>query len=143
MSFLTFISSSERYTQKVAQEFARTLKGDEKICLIGPLGSGKTSFVRGFAQAAGVSPADVMSPTFTLVREYDANGKKLYHVDLYRLEKEDEIFEAGIYDLISRPELVLVEWADRLGKFYPPEAIQIRFAHGAHDLRIIEIDREP
>src|SRR5439155_10549164 len=80
MSSLTFISSNERYTQKVAQEFARTLRGDEKICLVGPLGSGKTCFVRGFAQARGVHSADVMSPTFTLVREYDAQNKKLYHI---------------------------------------------------------------
>lgn len=137
---LKFVSSSEDYTRRVARELARSLAGNEKICLIGSLGAGKTTFVRGFVQAFGVPDQDVQSPTFTLVREY-GKGKKVYHVDLYRFEKEEEIFEAGIFDLLGGDELVLIEWADRLQKYYPGQCIQINFSHGGEGIRIIEISR--
>lgn len=120
-------------------EFARKLRGDEKICLIGPFGSGKTTFVRGFVSAFGLDPREVQSPTFTLVREY-GEAQKIYHVDLYRLEKESEIFEAGIHELLGTDELVLIEWADRLDKFSPNPCILIRFSHQDDHTRVIEID---
>lgn len=81
-----------------------------------------------------------MSPTFTLVREY-GSGKKIYHVDLYRLEKEEEIIEAGIHELLLSDELVLIEWADRLERHYPPDALNIHFAHGDAAERLIEVER--
>jgi tRNA threonylcarbamoyladenosine biosynthesis protein TsaE len=134
----SFISHSEEETRKFAAEVAAKLKGDEKICLIGPLGSGKTVFVRGFVEAFGLAPSDVMSPTFTLVREYGTT-RKIYHVDLYRLEKEEEILEAGIHELIGGDDLVLIEWADRLVRFYPTDAITIHFVHGPSGERLIEV----
>src|ERR1043165_523174 len=85
-----FISQSEEDTRSFARQFAQTLSGNEKICLIGPFGAGKTTFVRGFVSAFGVDSRSVQSPTFTLVREYGTK-KKIYHVDLYRLEKENDI----------------------------------------------------
>jgi tRNA threonylcarbamoyladenosine biosynthesis protein TsaE len=138
VSILSFISSTDDYTRKIAAQFATRLKGGEKISLIGPLGSGKTTFVRGFVEAFGISGDQVMSPTFTLVREYGTT-RKIYHVDLYRLEREEEIFEAGIFDLITGPELVLIEWADRLEKHLPQDAITIRFSHLSPTTRMIEL----
>ena len=135
---LKFISSTEDYTRRVGREFARQLRGDEKICLIGPLGAGKTTFVRGFVQAFGISEQEVMSPTFTLVREYGA-GKKVYHVDLYRFDNEEEIFEAGIFELLQSDEIVVIEWADRLQKYFPQGCTEIRFSHSSEGVRIIEI----
>lgn len=140
VSTSSFISHSEQATREFAAQLAGTLKGDEKICLIGPLGSGKTVFVRGFVETFGLSPKDVMSPTFTLVREYGTT-KKIYHVDLYRLEKEEEIFEAGIHEIIRGDDLVLIEWADRLVAHYPPDALTIHFAHGESGERLIEVQR--
>ena len=136
---LKFVSSTEVYTRKVAREFAKALQGGEKICLIGPLGAGKTTFVRGFVAAFGISGDEVMSPTFTLIREYGSH-KKVYHVDLYRIDNEEEIFEAGIFDLISGDQLVVIEWADRLDKYFPKDCIVIRFSHGEQGLRIIDME---
>jgi tRNA threonylcarbamoyladenosine biosynthesis protein TsaE len=132
-----FISRSEEETKAFAADFARKLHGNEKICLKGPFGAGKTTFVRGFVSSFGIDSRSVQSPTFTLVREYGEN-KKIYHVDLYRLEKENDIFEAGIYELLGTDELVLVEWADRLKQYYPKGAIEIHFEHVANDERQIE-----
>lgn len=137
---LRFLSSTETYTRKVGREFAKTLRGNEKVCLIGPLGTGKTTFVKGFVEGFGIESQSVMSPTFTLVREY-GDKKKIYHVDLYRLEKEEEIFEAGIFDLLSSEELVLIEWADRLVKHFPEDATVVRFIHATESIRIIQIEQ--
>jgi tRNA threonylcarbamoyladenosine biosynthesis protein TsaE len=139
VSISKFISHSEQETRSIAMEFAGKLRGDEKICLIGPFGSGKTTFVRGFVSAFGLDSRKVQSPTFTLVREY-GKRKKIYHVDLYRLEKESEIFEAGIHELLGTDELVLIEWADRLENFSPDPCILIRFSHQEDETRLIEID---
>ena len=134
-----FISRSEQETRSIGVDLASKLRGNEKICLIGPFGSGKTTFVRGFVSAFGIDPRDVQSPTFTLVRQY-GTLKKLYHVDLYRLDTEEEIFEAGIHELLGSEEPVLVEWADRLQKFFPHPCITVRFAHEGEDSRSIEIE---
>jgi tRNA threonylcarbamoyladenosine biosynthesis protein TsaE len=137
----SFISHSEEETRKFAAEFAGKLRGDEKICLIGPLGSGKTVFVRGFVESFGISSAEVMSPTFTLVREYGSTVK-IYHVDLYRLNKEEDIFEAGIYEILTSDHLVLVEWADRLQKYFPSPCIIIHFSHHSENARFIEVNHD-
>ena len=137
MSTSKFTSASEAETRAFAASFASTLKGNEKICLSGPLGSGKTTFVRGFVEAFGISSAEVQSPTFTLIREYGSKPK-IYHIDLYRLEKEEDIFEAGIYDVITEEDLALIEWADRLQKFLPQNCIEIHFLHSGEHERVIE-----
>lgn len=136
-----FISRSEEETRAIAKDFAGKLRGDEKICLIGPFGSGKTTFVRGFVSAFGLDPREVQSPTFALVREY-GESKKIYHVDLYRLDKESEIFEAGIHELLGTDQLVLIEWADRLEKFLPSPCVLVRFSHQDDLTRLIEIDTQ-
>ena len=139
MSISRFTSHSEEETKSIATQFANKLRGTEKICLIGPFGSGKTTFVRGFVSAFGMDPHEVQSPTFTLVREY-GDKKKIYHVDLYRLDRETEIFEAGIHELLGGDELVLVEWADRLEQFLPNPRIIVRFSHAGDTERIIEFE---
>lgn len=133
-----FISRSEQETRSIAINLASKLRGNEKVCLIGPFGSGKTTFVRGFVSAFGIDPHDVQSPTFTLVREY-GTVKKIYHVDLYRLDAESEIFEAGIHELLGSDELVLVEWADHLQKYYPDPCVTVRFSHEGENARSLEI----
>jgi tRNA threonylcarbamoyladenosine biosynthesis protein TsaE len=142
MSTSKFISGSEAETRAFAAKFASTLKGSEKICLSGPLGSGKTTFVRGFVAAFEIPATDVQSPTFTLIREYETRTSgphHIYHIDLYRLEKEEDIFEAGIYDVITGEDLVLIEWADRLKRFMPQNVIEIRFSHSGEQERLIEV----
>lgn len=134
-----FISRSEEETRRFAADFARTLRADEKICLIGTLGAGKTTFVRGFVEAFAIDSNAVNSPTFTLVREY-GKRRKIYHIDLYRLENEEEIFEAGIFELLGSDNLVLIEWADHLIRYFPRDCIVLRFAHISETERRIEIE---
>lgn len=85
------------------------------ILLRGDLGAGKTTLVKGIAHAlTGVDPEDVTSPTFTLVHEYSGPKVHLYHLDLYRLEKEEELLALGIDEMAAADDaLVLIEWGDK------------------------------
>lgn len=84
------------------------------VILQGDLGAGKTTLVKGIAQSIGASPDDVTSPTFTLVQEYQGSRRKLYHLDLYRLERDEELLALGIEEMEADPDaLVLVEWGEK------------------------------
>jgi tRNA threonylcarbamoyladenosine biosynthesis protein TsaE len=85
------------------------------VILRGELGAGKTTLVKGIAEAMGAALAeDVTSPTFTLVHEYKGKTKRLYHLDLYRLETERELLTLGLEEMEAEPDaLVLVEWGEK------------------------------
>ena len=98
----------EQETINFGKEFAKRLKGDEVICLLGDLGSGKTTFVKGLAEGLGIREGyQVRSPTFTIVNEYPTQRGRLIHIDLYRVEDFDVEQFVG-------EGIVVVEWARNL-----------------------------
>jgi len=98
----------EQETINFGKEFAKRLKGDEVICLLGDLGSGKTTFVKGLAEGLGIKDGyQVRSPTFTIVNEYPTQRGRLIHIDLYRVENFDVEQFVG-------EGVVVVEWAKNL-----------------------------
>ena len=109
------------------------------MLLVGPLGAGKTAFVRGLAIGLGIDPAEVSSPTFTLVQEY--RGRlTLQHADLYRLGST-EVPDLALDDLLAGEALLAVEWADRW-EDAPREAILVQIdPQGPEERRILVDDR--
>jgi len=105
------VTASPEETEAVAAGLAGRLRRGDLLLLVGELGAGKTTFVRGLARAMGVR-GDVMSPTFQLVRLYPGDPP-LAHVDLYRIEQAAELEELGLGDLLEEG-VVVVEWGDRL-----------------------------
>jgi tRNA threonylcarbamoyladenosine biosynthesis protein TsaE len=105
------VTASAEETEKVAAGLGARLKTGDLLLLVGELGAGKTTFVRGLARGMGVR-GDVMSPTFQLVRLYPGD-RPLAHVDLYRVERASELEELGLGDLLEEC-VVVVEWGDRL-----------------------------
>ena len=97
----------------VARELAATLEPGDVLLLSGDLGAGKTTFVRGLAEGLGIDPADVSSPTFTLVHEYRGGRLTLYHADLYRLDKT-ATEDLGLEEIGVRDGVLAIEWPDRL-----------------------------
>lgn len=107
------------------------------VVLRGEVGAGKTTLVKGIAEALGAATEEeVTSPTFTLVHEYQGRKVKLYHLDLYRLETEREIEALGIDEMASQPDaLVLVEWGERFESIASRADAEIAMEHGEGDER--------
>ncbi len=129
-------SHSERQTADIGADLARRLPPGTVVLLFGDLGAGKTAFVRGFVEGAGIDPDEVSSPTFTIVQAY--GGGRVQHVDLYRLEPA-ETDELGLEELPETGALVCIEWADRLP--HPvPGAVSVRIHDRGDDSRELAIE---
>lgn len=125
----------------MGKEIASRLAGGEVFALTGDLGSGKTTFVQGFAEGLGIS-SRIISPTFILVRKYGLTGKSFYHIDLYRLEDdvEGEVKNLGINDVWEKKEnIVVIEWAEKIRNVIPKSASWIKFENLGENKRRIEI----
>ncbi len=124
------IFPSPEATRAAARALARAV-GPEGllIALIGPLGAGKTVFAKGLAEGLGLDPAVVASPTFVIASEYTApDGRRLAHIDLYRVESAAELEAAGFLDWLEPGALVVVEWADRLPEALPADRLELRLS---------------
>jgi tRNA threonylcarbamoyladenosine biosynthesis protein TsaE len=115
---VTRVTRSEEETQDAARELAATLKAGDVVLLSGNLGAGKTAFVRGLAAGLGIDPGEVSSPTFTLVHEYGGGRLKLFHVDLYRLDRA-ATEDIGLEEMGVADGVVAIEWPDRLTHSLP------------------------
>lgn len=132
------VTSSEDETAELGSSLGTTLRPGDVVLLYGPLGAGKTSFVRGLARGIGAEPDEVSSPTFTLIQEYAGNRAILYHVDLYRLEPK-EIDDLGLDELVSGDGIVAIEWAERwAGR--PDDACEVWIEDAGEDQRSIRVD---
>lgn len=98
------------------------------VAISGDLGAGKTTLVRAICRGYGVT-SEVTSPTFALVHEYSAPRSKVFHLDLYRLERPEDLTNIGWYDLLATPALVLVEWPERAGPLLPANHVAIDLEH--------------
>lgn len=132
-----FATTSEEQTRQVASDLAADLPADTVVLLFGDLGAGKTAFVRGLAEGLGIDPAQVTSPTFTLVHEYRGGRLPLVHVDLYRLDRAD-LDEIGLDADLATQGVLAIEWAERLER-WPPDALRIMIEDTGGDGRAIEI----
>lgn len=127
----TFITQSNLETQKLAQNLAKEFKSGV-IALSGDLGSGKTTFVQGFAKGLGIKDK-IISPTFVLIRQHG----RLYHVDLYRI---DNFSELGLEELfLDKNAIVLVEWAEKIKNLLPKNTIWITFKMLSENKRGIKL----
>lgn len=139
---MIFKSTSALKTKKIARAIIDTATENHRhdknnalvIGLIGELGSGKTTFVKGIAEELGIA-SPITSPTFLLIRRYRIKKKKsysnLFHIDAYRTNKISEFRKLGIKHILSSPiSIVLIEWADKIKKLLPRETVWITFSHG-------------
>ena len=114
----------EEDTRKAATKLSSLLKAGDVLALWGDLGVGKSTLARALIQHLCGADTDVPSPTFTLVQTYDAPDFVLWHMDLYRLDAPDDVFELGIedafYDAVS-----LIEWPDKMGGYLPLNRLDV------------------
>lgn len=140
MSSKEFITSSDKETKILGEKVGENLKPFDIVALIGPLGSGKTTFVKGIAQGLNIKE-DITSPTFILVNEYRGRHP-LYHIDLYRLDRVQQIEEIGIEEYFEKDGIVIIEWAEKLNELTPKHAKPVYFSFISENQRKIVIDND-
>ena len=135
---LSFELPDEAATARLAQNLATRVRKGDVLALFGELGSGKTVFARGFINAlpapggtapvsgTAAGPEEVPSPTFTLLQAYERAPAPVWHFDLYRLVRPDEVYELGLEEALGEG-IVLIEWPERLGPLLPAERLELRF----------------
>lgn len=129
-------TGSEEETIELGRGIAAELPRRAVVLLIGNLGAGKTTLAKGIVSGLGAAePDDVSSPTFTLIHEYG----NVYHIDLYRLDREDEVATLGLNEIFEREAVVLVEWGERFPNLMPEDRIEIRLKTLDGDRREIAI----
>jgi tRNA threonylcarbamoyladenosine biosynthesis protein TsaE len=135
------IASDAAATRELGARLALALDRSQHepllIGLKGELGTGKTTFVRGFLEALGATTA-VRSPTYTLVEEYELGTLRVAHLDLYRLQTREQIEELGIRELLDRTQVLLVEWPERGAGALPADdlTVELEYAEGGRLLRV-------
>ena len=132
-------SKSPEETLAIAQELAERQPDCPAYYLEGDLGAGKTLFTKGLAAFYGIDARDVVSPTFTLVNRYGGGSRVVYHIDLYRIEDERELIELGIEEMEDEGALLVVEWAEKLGRHRREDATVVRFEVSGESQRQLHI----
>ena len=122
----SIISHSSQETFELGRQFAAPLRRGAVLALAGDLGAGKTQFSKGLAVGLGVE-AEVTSPTFTLIHEYPGGRLPLFHIDLYRLEEEEEVLGIGLDEYLDGDGVTVIEWADKFAALMPTGVRWIHF----------------
>lgn len=137
-----FSTYSAEETFELAYSIGESINTAVVILLSGDLGAGKTVFAKGIAAGLDIDPAEVNSPTFTLINAHTGR-MKLYHLDLYRLSgSAAEVYELGLEEMLSELNaVVVIEWAERLGGFLIPQAYHVHISDSGANERLLVITR--
>ncbi len=146
-----FITKSGEETQKLGESFLKrlnlvqgsTLKNTFIFALYGNLGSGKTTFIQGFAKGLGITKR-ILSPTFILVRNYKIpkSSSTFYHIDLYRTNDLEDLKGLGLNELFNNPNnIIAIEWAEKMRGLLPKERIDINFEYLEENKRKIMVNK--
>ena len=134
---IEFLSHSPDQTQRIGVRLGESLHGGDLICLTGDLGTGKTTLAQGIARGWG-SFDQVTSPSFVFAHIYDGETP-LYHIDLYRVEKEEELPHIGVDEMLGNDGVAVVEWFDRFPAIWPGEKLEVHMEFGLDEERKISL----
>ena len=135
---LNFETHNTLETEKLGEQIAKSLTGNEIIAFFGTMGMGKTAFIRGLCNGLNCLD-DVSSPTFAIVHEY--KGKyPVFHFDMYRIKDYDDLYSTGFFEYLNNG-ILLIEWSENIDNIIPDDAIKITIKKGSQDEdRIINIE---
>ena len=137
----TITIASEADLERAAGEFV-SLMGDETVYAFnGPMGAGKTTFIRALVRALGVNDDEASSPSFSIINEYrsDTTAELIYHFDLYRLESVEEALEIGVEDYFDSGALCLLEWPERIEALLPDDTVIVDIAVNPDESRTLTL----
>ena len=140
MKTVQIVSDSVEKTFETGKRIGSLLEGGKIVCLVGALGSGKTTLIKGIAAGAGAAkPEIVNSPTFVIVNEYKGRFN-IFHIDAYRINTIAEFETLGFEEFIGPDSVVLIEWADKVAQALEGlDCVYIEMQHNGPNVRIISI----
>ena len=122
-----------------ARKILEHTSGQKLLAFYGSMGAGKTTIIKAICKVLGAGDI-VTSPTFTMVNEYMTNKNEIiYHIDFYRIKKDEEVFDFGIEEYFSSGSYCFMEWPELIGDILPPETVKIRITVGEKEQRILDI----
>lgn len=137
----TFQTHSAEETTELGSRLAGELKPGSIVLLRGDLGAGKTTLVKGIAEAFHAASAEeVTSPTFTLIHEYRGPEVTLYHIDLYRIDTQRELDTLALDDLMGLQSILLIEWGEKFERFVKERDTEIAIEHKGGDERVVRVE---
>ena len=126
---------------RAADVFLREIGDRNLIAFYAPMGAGKTTFTTAVCLRIGVSDDAMGSPTFAIVNEYrSGEGKPIYHFDFYRIERQEEALDIGLYDYLDSGALCLMEWPENIEDLLPEETLRVRIAPQPDGSRLLTWD---
>lgn len=141
----SFTTHSAEETTQVGRTLAAEITPGSLVLLRGDLGAGKTTMVKGIAEAFQAAEAEaVTSPTFTLIHEYRGPEVTLYHIDLYRIDTQRELDTLALDDLMEPNTILLIEWGEKFERFQKERDVEIAIANlGGDDREITVLEEVP
>lgn len=136
---MEIIIKDKRHLYVAAKQLLKN-SGDKKIfAFYGSMGSGKTTIIKAICESLGAIDT-VSSPTFTLVNEYKTSaGDLLYHIDFYRIKKQEEVYDFGIEEYLAGDCYCFMEWPELVEELLPPETVKVRISVDNYEQRILSI----
>lgn len=128
-------------TDQIAAQLVKKFSAKPVWVFQAPMGAGKTTLIAAIGKALGIQQA-MSSPTFSIMNEYEVNGKLIYHMDWYRLESEAEARQAGVEAALEEADLSLVEWPEKAPNLVPEDAVVLTIELLDPNYRRIYIDKE-
>ncbi|MCH3907058.1 MAG: tRNA (adenosine(37)-N6)-threonylcarbamoyltransferase complex ATPase subunit type 1 TsaE [Sphaerochaeta sp.] len=135
---MTIVSKSPAETLEVGRRIGAHCKPGTVISLRGSLGAGKTVIAKGVAEALGITEA-IVSPTFTLIQEYQGKTLRMYHMDLYRLSGTDEFEMIGGEEMLYGKAVTLIEWSEKIQEMLPKNTVYVNLEIQPNQERVITI----
>jgi tRNA threonylcarbamoyladenosine biosynthesis protein TsaE len=136
---MKIIIRNKRYLPAAVRKLLKNSGQSRLFAFYGPMGSGKTTIIKALCRELGASDP-VSSPSFTIVNEYrTSDGETLYHIDFYRIKKQEEVFDFGIEEYLSGGSYCFMEWPELIEEILPSETVRIRVTVGKNEERILDL----
>ena len=136
---MEILIKDKRHLSSAAKQLLKQ-SGENKIfAFYGSMGAGKTTFIKAICESLGAIDI-VTSPTFTLVNEYKtSDGESIFHIDFYRIKKQEEVFDFGIEEYLSGDSYCFMEWPELIEEILPPETVKVKISVDKNKQRILLI----
>jgi len=138
---MKLIIKDKRHLQNAAKQLLKHC-GEKKIfAFYGAMGAGKTTIIKAICEVLGAIDI-ISSPTFTLVNEYrTSGGEALYHIDFYRIKKQEEVYDFGVEEYLAGDSYCFMEWPELIEEILPPETVIVRISVDKNEQRILSISK--